>query len=121
MAETCPHCGIKLPAMVDAFCPECRNDLAEAPSQETSALARPAARNPLVEAAEWWHTVKAGAVTLGTVVAVAVEYPSVAIAVGASVAAIVVAEAARRRLRANRLRRRDAAEQESASDGESSN
>jgi hypothetical protein len=106
--------------MADAFCPECRNDLEEPPSPETSARARQATRNPVVEAAEWWHTVKAGAVTLGIVVAVAIEYPSVAIAVGASVAVIVVAEAVRRRLRAKRLLQRDAANQESVIDSESS-
>src|SRR5262249_51986503 len=29
MPEHCPHCGVQLPAIPDAFCPECRNDLAE--------------------------------------------------------------------------------------------
>ncbi len=31
MPQNCPHCGIALPAVVDAFCPECREDLSETP------------------------------------------------------------------------------------------
>jgi hypothetical protein len=31
MQHTCPHCGYKLPPQVDAFCPECREDLSETP------------------------------------------------------------------------------------------
>ena len=27
--DACPHCGVKLPAVVDAFCPECRESLSE--------------------------------------------------------------------------------------------
>ena len=27
----CPHCGHHLPTTGDAFCPECRNDLADVP------------------------------------------------------------------------------------------
>jgi hypothetical protein len=33
MAEVCPHCGAALPAIQDAFCPECRNNLADAPDE----------------------------------------------------------------------------------------
>ncbi|MDY3562222.1 hypothetical protein R5W23_003684 [Gemmata sp. JC673] len=29
MSDTCPHCGAKLPYVIDAFCPECRESLAE--------------------------------------------------------------------------------------------
>lgn len=32
MPETCPHCGAKLPMVVDVFCPECRKDLSEPPA-----------------------------------------------------------------------------------------
>lgn len=35
MAQSCPHCGVKLPAVVDAFCPECRADLSLAPEEVT--------------------------------------------------------------------------------------
>lgn len=28
---SCPHCGVTLPYIVDAFCPECRNSLDESP------------------------------------------------------------------------------------------
>lgn len=31
MPQNCPHCGTVLPAVVDAFCPECREDLSETP------------------------------------------------------------------------------------------
>src|SRR4051794_17682423 len=31
MAATCPHCGVTLPATVDAFCPQCRRPLDEEP------------------------------------------------------------------------------------------
>jgi hypothetical protein len=31
MTQNCPHCGAKLPANGDAFCPECRNSLDEPP------------------------------------------------------------------------------------------
>ena len=31
MSKLCPHCGVVLPATVDAFCPECREDLDESP------------------------------------------------------------------------------------------
>jgi len=33
MAEMCPYCGAKLPAIRDAFCSECHNDLDEAPAR----------------------------------------------------------------------------------------
>jgi hypothetical protein len=33
MPQTCPHCGIALPAVVDAFCPECREDLSATPEE----------------------------------------------------------------------------------------
>lgn len=33
MPGTCPHCGISLPAVVDAFCPECREDLSVTPEE----------------------------------------------------------------------------------------
>lgn len=31
MAESCPHCGVRLPPVSDAFCGECRGDLSEPP------------------------------------------------------------------------------------------
>ncbi len=31
MDQRCPHCGFRLPASVDAFCPECRERLDESP------------------------------------------------------------------------------------------
>src|SRR6516162_10246187 len=33
MPDTCPHCGTRLPAVVDAFCPECREDLSAPPAR----------------------------------------------------------------------------------------
>jgi hypothetical protein len=39
--DACPHCGIPLPATVDAFCPECREDLSLTP-EEAAVAARPA-------------------------------------------------------------------------------
>lgn len=33
MIDTCPHCGTTLPAVRDAFCPDCRGDLEEAPER----------------------------------------------------------------------------------------
>lgn len=31
MAENCPHCGVRLPPVSDAFCGMCRGDLSEPP------------------------------------------------------------------------------------------
>ncbi len=31
MTDTCPHCGTRLPAIRDAFCPSCRNSIDEEP------------------------------------------------------------------------------------------
>ena len=31
----CPHCGVGLPLVVDAFCPECREELAYTPEAQT--------------------------------------------------------------------------------------
>jgi hypothetical protein len=42
--DTCPHCGFRLPAVVDAFCPECREPLDEPPEQP--ALARDTSQRP---------------------------------------------------------------------------
>jgi hypothetical protein len=33
MPQSCPHCGIALPAVADAFCPECREDLSATPDE----------------------------------------------------------------------------------------
>lgn len=33
MARTCPHCGTELPAVADAFCPDCREDLSQTPEE----------------------------------------------------------------------------------------
>ena len=33
MDQTCPHCGVRLSAPIDAFCPECRNALDEPPPE----------------------------------------------------------------------------------------
>src|SRR5437660_5402835 len=32
MAKICPYCGTSLPALVDAYCPECRGCLDELPA-----------------------------------------------------------------------------------------
>ena len=32
MKESCPHCGETLPIIVDAFCPQCHEDLSDLPS-----------------------------------------------------------------------------------------
>ena len=37
MPEVCPHCGERLPIVVDAFCPECREPLDEPPAQPRAA------------------------------------------------------------------------------------
>jgi hypothetical protein len=42
MPEHCPHCGVQLPAIRDAFCSECGNDLAEILDNRAS----PANRGP---------------------------------------------------------------------------
>ena len=31
MPQACPHCGSTLPAVIDAYCPECREDLSATP------------------------------------------------------------------------------------------
>jgi hypothetical protein len=33
MPQSCPHCGTALPGVVDAFCPECREDLSATPEE----------------------------------------------------------------------------------------
>lgn len=43
MIETCPHCGTALPEVSDAYCPECRNELAAHPRAAGTA---PAAQPP---------------------------------------------------------------------------
>jgi hypothetical protein len=45
MPDTCPHCGIRLPAIRDAFCPDCRLPLEDvaAPEPQTSENAPAAA------------------------------------------------------------------------------
>jgi hypothetical protein len=37
--ETCPHCGKRLPIVVDAFCPDCRGRLDEPPTIRDAAHA----------------------------------------------------------------------------------
>jgi hypothetical protein len=36
MSDNCPHCGLQLPVVRDAFCPECREPLDEAPADRWS-------------------------------------------------------------------------------------
>jgi hypothetical protein len=36
----CPHCGVALPATVDAFCPECREPLDERPASLAALVER---------------------------------------------------------------------------------
>ena len=40
--QTCPHCGIALPPVVDAYCPECREDLSETPGEAVPGEPAPA-------------------------------------------------------------------------------
>jgi hypothetical protein len=42
MTDSCPHCGAPLPAVRDAFCPECRGDLSEVPQGATAGPRRDA-------------------------------------------------------------------------------
>ena len=42
MTESCPHCGEVLPAFVDAFCPDCGEDLSDAPAPKPSVSEPPA-------------------------------------------------------------------------------
>src|SRR5947207_3094587 len=35
--ETCPHCGVRLPHVVDAFCPDCFAALDEMPARSAAA------------------------------------------------------------------------------------
>ena len=57
MPDACPHCGIRLPVVVDALCPECRRDLSETPGPVGDAPSptgddRWAGRSGLER---WWH------------------------------------------------------------------
>jgi hypothetical protein len=57
MADLCPHCGAKLPAIRDAFCCECRGDLGEAPLEPKPYSGRePVSEAPSALAAGLWHT-----------------------------------------------------------------
>src|SRR4051812_37424841 len=40
MPQSCPHCGVALTGVIDAYCPECREDLSATPEE-----AREAAEN----------------------------------------------------------------------------
>jgi hypothetical protein len=103
MAGTCPHCGTKLPAMVDAFCPECRNDLGEAPSSEPPARGPSATRRVVAELFDVWHLVKIGILLVVVLLFAVLELmdgkPSPAITLGACVVFVAVAESLRRSLR----------------------
>jgi hypothetical protein len=56
MADLCPHCGAKLPAIRDAFCSECRGDLAEAPLEPKPYSGRESvSETPNALAAGLWH------------------------------------------------------------------
>ena len=91
---SCPHCGTRLPAVVDAFCPECRNDLDEAPAPEQPAFTRPARRGIVGNAFEAWHWVQLGAVLIGLVLLAVAELmdgkPTLAFVVGAAVAGVTL-------------------------------
>lgn len=39
MPRNCPHCGLALTGTVDAFCPECREDLSATPEEARKAAA----------------------------------------------------------------------------------
>lgn len=56
MAESCPRCGVKLPAIRDAFCPECRADLSETPTTARSDSGlEPTHGVPMVGGAGLWQ------------------------------------------------------------------
>src|SRR5207245_10187152 len=57
MTRSCPHCGAKVPAVGDAFCPECRNALDEAPANVPQP-ARPESQGPVGAGAPdvWYAT-----------------------------------------------------------------
>jgi len=46
MPEVCPHCGERLPFVVDAFCPECRERLDDPPFPAREAPSAEAAKPP---------------------------------------------------------------------------
>ena len=52
MNNTCPHCGCTLPIVVDAFCPECGEDLDEVPRQPRRTSEAAAPRLPSIEDGE---------------------------------------------------------------------
>jgi hypothetical protein len=58
MPQTCPHCGIALTGVIDAFCPECREDLSATPEEA-------AAKPTLVDMVD---VVQGPAAALGTLV-----------------------------------------------------
>ena len=72
MPQSCPHCGITLPAVVDAFCPECREDLNAGPETvvqvpKQAAQANPDGRRTVAEAdAAAWLMVRVSSFVMPT-------------------------------------------------------
>ena len=123
MNRMCPHCGALLPAVIDAFCPECREDLDEAPVLETPRSPGSIRHNLLFQTFEVWHSVKIGALILGLLVMAVIELlnrkPTIAIGIGTFVVAFCAITIIRHRFHPSRLGSKDIPAQVNESEPES--
>lgn len=90
MPQSCPHCGIALLAVVDAYCPECREELPAAPQAEAPES------GPVAEAAAAWRGVSTAvfvaSLVIGVIVALVDALPGGVVSGGA--VAVLLATAA---------------------------
>ena len=91
----CPHCGAPLTAIVDPFCPECRNALDEPPEK---ALPGDSSQNPQQQRrsvqAVWWQVI--GLLLIVTALLVLLQTGSLASWVILIVGLLILAEGTRR-------------------------
>lgn len=106
MEATCPHCGSRLPAPGDAFCPQCRNAVDEPPAVPLTPRQQEAVRDVgaaralqvggwlMLAGVVYWALTKSGVDA------------TIAIVTSLFCAAFALGEAARRSARARTLRQR---------------
>jgi hypothetical protein len=103
--RNCPNCGAALPLVDDAFCPICRNDLSEsktsgqmAPEERKARFDLPSFRDAHATA----NGIVVWFILIGAAVQLIRENPRHSLAIGVTVAFIVVAEVCRRTIRSKR-------------------
>ena len=90
MPQTCPYCGIVLPAVVDAFCPDCRAELDESQEESQEEIGPLAAVYGIIQAAYTAILLVTGALlALSTTVMQAVVVTVIFASVGLAVASVI--------------------------------